>query len=150
MHGRRADPAAAHLRVQRAEDASHTYVGSTAHIRRGRRVYSTEGQDCTSLQVFEIETLAAGDSASKQLENAGFVLLQAGTGTVARAANLQLLFQSNETEAFATSVLTKSDDMASLRRRTLEPLLPTATHIGSAVSAAKQAAAAQVQPGASP
>ena len=40
-------------------------------------------------------------------------------------------------------LLTKSDDdddMASLRRRTLEPLLPTATHIGSAVSAAKQAA----------
>ena len=60
--------------------------------------------------------------------------------TAARAANLQLLFQSNETEAFAASVLTKSDDMASLRRRTLEPLLPTATHIGSAVSAAKQAA----------
>ena len=60
--------------------------------------------------------------------------------TVARAAKQQLLFRSNETEAFAASVLTKSDDMASLRRRTLEPLLPTATHIGSAVSAAKQAA----------
>ena len=62
--------------------------------------------------------------------------------TVTRAAKSQLLFQSNETEAFAASVLTKSDDddMASLRRRTLEPLLPAATHIGSAVSAAKQAA----------
>ena len=74
----------------RAEDASHTYVGSTAHIRRGRRVYSTEGQDCTSLQVFEIETLAAGDSASKQLENEGFVLIQSGSGTVARGANIRV------------------------------------------------------------
>ena len=50
----------------------------------------------------------------------------------------------NMTEVAETCAFTCTgsgdDDMASLRRRTLEPLLPTATHIGSAVSAAKQAA----------
>ena len=100
----------------RAEDASHTYVGSTAHIRRGRRVYSTEGQDCTSLQVFEIETLAAGDSASKQLENEGFVLIQAGSGTVARGANIRVTTHEVATKdllligAGEPFTLTASDD----------------------------------------